>query len=93
MNKSDFIDKMASLVGSTKADAGRSLQAFLDTVTDVLKSGEQLIFPGFGTFSVGARAARTGRNPNTGKEISIKATKVAKFKAGSRLKEAVQKSK
>lgn len=90
MNKSELIDSLADSTGTTKADAGRGLEAFLSTITGVLKTGGQVVIPGFGTFSVGHRAARTGRNPQTGEEIQIKASRVAKFKAGKSLKDAVQ---
>ncbi len=90
MNKSELIDNLAGILGATKADAGRGLEAFISTVTKVLKTGGQIVIPGFGTFSVGHRSARTGRNPQTGEEIKIKAARVAKFKAGKTLKDSVQ---
>lgn len=89
MNKGELVDSIASKSGLTKADAGRALEAVLDTVTDSLKSGDKVTIPGFGTFSTSHRAARTGRNPQTGKEIKIAAKTVAKFKPGSKLSEAV----
>jgi DNA-binding protein HU-beta len=91
MNKSELVDALASGSGVTKADAIRVLETFMTTVTDALKSGDQVVIPGFGSFSTGERGARTGRNPQTGKAIEIKACRVAKFKAGKNLKEAVQK--
>ena len=85
MNKSDLISKMAGDYGITKAQATEALNSFLDATSDCLKNGDKLILVGFGTFSVSERAARTGRNPRTGKEIKIEAKKVVKFKAGSEL--------
>lgn len=90
MNKSELIDTVAENSGTTKADASKTLDALVDTIISELKTGGQVVLPGFGTFSVGNRAARTGRNPKTGEAIEIKATRVAKFKAGKNLKEAVQ---
>lgn len=90
MNKSELIDAIAAEAGLTKVSASKVLDTFMNTVTDVLKSGGQIVLPGFGSFSTGNRAARTGRNPQTGKVIEIKASRVAKFKAGKNLKEAVQ---
>jgi DNA-binding protein HU-beta len=92
MNKSELIEAIASGSGVTKADANRVLDMFMVTVTDALKSGDQVVLPGFGSFSTGNRSARTGRNPQTGATIQIKASRVAKFKAGKSLKEAVQDS-
>ena len=91
MNKSELIDAIATGSGLTKASASKVLETFMSTVTDVLKKGGQIVLPGFGSFSTGNRSARTGRNPQTGKVIQIKASRVAKFKAGKKLKEAVQK--
>ncbi len=89
MNKSDLVTAMAEESGLTKAEANRALDAFVDTVTDALKSGDSISLIGFGTFSVKERAARQGRNPQTGKTIEIKAAKVPGFKAGKGLKDAV----
>lgn len=80
---------MADKAGITKSQAGEALDGFMDATTDALKKGEKLILVGFGTFSVSERAARTGRNPRTGKEIQIAAKKVVKFKAGSGLSDKV----
>lgn len=91
MNKSELVAAIANGSGVTKADANRVLDMFMQTVTDALKSGDQVVLPGFGSFSTGNRSARTGRNPQTGQTIQIKASRVAKFKAGKSLKEAVQK--
>ncbi len=90
MNKSELVNVLANVSGVTKIVASRVLDAFMNAVTDALKQGDQIVLPGFGSFSIGERAARKGRNPQTGAEIDIKASKVAKFKAGKSLKEAVQ---
>lgn len=90
MNKTELVKTVASDAGVTIVSAGKILDAFMATVTDVLKKGDQIVLPGFGSFSTGHRAARTGRNPQTGQTIQIKASTVAKFKAGKKLKEAVQ---
>jgi DNA-binding protein HU-beta len=89
MNKSDLVSAMATAAGITKAQAQSALNSFLESTTDALKGGDKLILVGFGTFSVSARAARTGRNPQTGKEIKIAAKKVVKFKAGAELSASV----
>lgn len=89
MNKTDLIDAIAGKAGLSKADAGRALDAFLDTVTGELQSGNSLSLVGFGTFSVKHRAARMGRNPRTGEAIHIRASNVPSFKAGKGLKDAV----
>lgn len=89
MNKQDLIDKIALGADITKASAGRALDAFMDTVTEELKSGEQVALVGFGTFSVKDRAARTGRNPQTGATIQIAASKLPSFKSGKALKNSL----
>jgi DNA-binding protein HU-beta len=89
MNKSDLIDEMAENGGMSKADAGRSLDAFIDAVTRQLKYGNSISLVGFGTFSVKHRAARMGRNPRTGEAIHISSSNVPSFKAGKGLKDAV----
>ncbi|MDP3706189.1 MAG: HU family DNA-binding protein [Legionellaceae bacterium] len=89
MNKSELIDAIADGAGLTKVAASKVLEVFTRTVTDALKSGDQVVLPGFGSFSTSVRSARTGRNPQTGQTIDIKAARVAKFKAGKSLKEAV----
>jgi DNA-binding protein HU-beta len=89
MTKTEFVGKIAEKTGATKADAEKSVNAFLETVTETLKSGDKVIFTGFGSFEVTDRAAREGRNPQTGEAMQIKATKVPKFKAGKGLKDAV----
>jgi DNA-binding protein HU-beta len=89
MNKSDLIDAMAADAGISKAAAKAALESFMGNVTDTLKGGGKVALVGFGTFSVSARSARTGRNPQTGAEIQIAAKNVAKFKAGAGLNDAV----
>lgn len=89
MNKSELIEAIAASADIPKAAAGRALDAVVETITDELKKGEQVALVGFGTFSVKDRAARTGRNPQTGAEIQIAAAKVPSFKAGKALKDAV----
>ena len=89
MNKGDLIDAIAKDAGLSKVDAGNALNAFVSNVSQSLKKGENVQLIGFGTFSISARAARTGRNPQSGAEIKIAAKNVAKFKAGKALAEAV----
>ena len=91
MNKQELIDAMAKADKLSKDDNERVLSAFVDAVTKDLKKGGKVQLVGFGTFEVGKRAARTGRNPQTGAEIKIKASKTPKFKAGKALKDAVNK--
>jgi DNA-binding protein HU-beta len=91
MNKAELIDSIASDSKISKADAGRALDAAITSITKALKKGDRVALVGFGSFSVSKRAARTGRNPQTGKEIKIAAKKVAKFKAGAELAKAVNK--
>lgn len=90
MNKGELIEAIAKGSDLTKADAGRALDATLEAITKTLKKGDKVTIPGFGTFSVSKRAARTGRNPATGETIKIKAKKTAKFKAGTGLNDAVK---
>lgn len=90
MNKSELVEVIAVEAGITKVAASHVLQIFIDTITDALKRGDQVVIPGFGSFVVGNRSARTGRNPQTGEVIQIKASRAAKFKAGKTLKEALQ---
>ena len=89
MTKAELIDAIAEKAGLTKADAAKALAATLGSVTDALRAGEKVALIGFGTFSVSQRAARTGKNPQTGKALAIPASKAAKFKAGQQLKDAV----
>jgi DNA-binding protein HU-beta len=89
MNKSDLIEAMAANAGVSKAAAGKALDAMMKSITGELMTGGRVSLVGFGSFSVSSRAARDGRNPQTGATIKIPARKVIKFKAGSELKEAV----
>ena len=90
MNKGDLIEAIAKGADLSKADADRALNETLDAITKTLNKGDKVTIPGFGTFSITKRAARTGRNPATGETIKIKAKKTPKFKAGSGLSEAVK---
>ncbi len=89
MNKAELIDAMASGAGLSKSDAKKALEAFINATGDALKGGDRVALVGFGSFSVSTRAARKGRNPQTGKEINIAAKKVVKFKAGADLAKVV----
>jgi|TARA_B100000809_G_scaffold80962_1_gene79244 DNA-binding protein HU-beta len=89
MNKAELIDAMASDANLSKADAKRALESLTSNVTSALKNGDKVALIGFGTFSISARSARTGRNPQTGATIEIKAKNVAKFKAGAALSDSV----
>lgn len=91
MSKSDLVAVIAKATGCSKSKANQALAAVLDGITGSLKKGQRVALIGFGTFVVRKRAARTGRNPQTGKPIKIKAAKVAAFKAGASLKKAVNK--
>ncbi len=90
MNKTELIEAVASRTGSSKADADRAVNAFVDVVEDTLVRGEKVTVTGFGTFEVRDRAARMGRNPQTGAPLHIPATKTPAFKAGKGLKDAVR---
>jgi DNA-binding protein HU-beta len=89
MNKSELVDAIADEAGLSRADAARSLDAFVNTVSNTLKAGDEVAITGFGKFSVAQRGARTGRNPQTGETMTIQASKSPKFAAGAALKEAV----
>jgi len=89
VNKSELIDHIAESADLSKADAGRAVDALVDAIKTALKNDDTVTLVGFGTFAVGERAARTGRNPQTGAEIEIKAAKVPKFKPGKGLKDAI----
>jgi len=89
MNKSELIDAVASAADLSRADASRATDAVLDSIIAALGKGDQVALAGFGTFSVRERAARSGRNPQTGETIQIKASKNPAFKAGKALKDAV----
>ncbi len=93
MNKAELIDAVSASTDSSKADAGRAVDAVVAAITKALKKGDQVALVGFGTFLVRKRAARAGRNPQTGAAIQIKAAKVPAFKAGKALKEAVNLKK
>ena len=91
MNKSELLDRITKKAGLTKTDAGNALDAALDGITSALRKGDKITLVGFGTFSVSKRKARTGRNPQTGATIKIKAKKVARFKPGKALAERVNR--
>jgi DNA-binding protein HU-beta len=93
MNKTELIDAVAAETCGSKADAQMSVEAVLDSITTSLKKGDRVALTGFGTFEVRDRAARTGRNPQTGEAIKVKASKVPAFKAGQGLKNAVSGKK
>jgi DNA-binding protein HU-beta len=90
MTKSDFVDKVAASSGLSKKDAGAAVDAVIASIEDSLKSGEEVSFTGFGKFHVAQRGAREGRNPRTGETMTIAASKVPRFTAGSGLKKAVK---
>ena len=90
MTKQEFIQKVAGKSGLTARDAGKAVEAFMESVTETLKAGDAINFTGFGKFSAAARAARTGVNPRTGERVQIAATTVPKFSAGSQLKAALK---
>ena len=89
MNKTELIAAVAEKAEISKKDSEKALKAFIDVVTDELKKGEKVQLVGFGTFEVSERAAREGRNPQTGKTMKIEACKAPKFKAGKALKDAI----
>ncbi len=91
MNKTELVAAIAKKTELSKKDAEKAVKAFTDVVTAELKKGEKIQLVGFGTFEVSKRAARTGRNPQTGATMKIKASKTPKFKAGKALKDAVNK--
>ncbi len=90
MNKSELTEAIAEQADLTKADAGRALDAMINSISKTLKKGDTVSLIGFGTFSVKKRAARTGRNPATGETIKIKASKTPSFKAGKAFKDAIK---
>lgn len=90
MNKNELIEQIAVSADITKAKAGLALEAFIEAVTTSLQKGEDVSLFGFGTFTVSERSERTGRNPQTGETIKIAACKQPKFRAGKKLKDAVQ---
>lgn len=89
MNKSDLVDAVAADTGLTKSDATKAVDALFNAITDALKKGDEVRLVGFGTFAVSERAARTGKNPRTGEQIQIGASKQPKFKAGKGLKDSL----
>lgn len=89
MTKTDLVSALAERTGLSKGEASKALTATLEVITDALKAGDKVSLVGFGTFSVSERAARTGKNPQTGEAIAIPAAKNAKFKPGQQLKDAV----
>ncbi len=93
MNKAELIDQIAKDAGITKTQANDALDAFTSGVVGALKKGDTVTLVGFGTFSVSQRAARSGRNPQTGETIKIKAAKVPKFKAGKDFKDTIGSAK
>ena len=90
MTKSEFVDQVADRAGLSKKDAGDAVDAVLDTIEDALRRGSDVVFSGFGKFSVASRSAREGRNPATGEKIHIAASRVPKFSAGAALKKSVK---
>ncbi|HST16195.1 MAG TPA: HU family DNA-binding protein [Gaiellaceae bacterium] len=90
LTKQEFIQKVASKSGLSTRDAGKAVEAFMDSVTETLKAGDSVNFTGFGKFSASDRAARQGVNPRTGERVQIPATTVPKFSAGSQLKAALK---
>jgi DNA-binding protein HU-beta len=90
MNKSELIDAIAESSGLSKADAGRALDGFIGAVTGALSKGDSVTLVGFGTYAVKERAERVGRNPQTGREITISAARLPSFKAGKALKDAIK---
>jgi len=89
MNKNDLIERVADRADLSKADATRAVEGVFDTITETLKSGDEIRLVGFGTFAVSRRAASEGRNPRTGEKIQIPASNQPKFKAGKGLKDAL----
>ena len=90
MNKTELVSSIAAKAGLSKADSKKALDATIEAIAEALKAGDKVALVGFGTFEVRARAAREGKNPQTGAKIKIAATKVPAFKAGKALKDAVK---
>lgn len=90
MTKADLVGKIASEAGISKAQAEKAVDEFIAAVSDALATGDKITLVGFGTFSVGTRSAREGRNPSTGEKIHIPASKVVKFKTGKTLSEKIK---
>ncbi len=93
MNRKELVDALAGKTESSKAEADRTLGALIEVISGALKKGDSVSLVGFGSFTVRKRAARTGRNPKTGAELKIKASKVPAFKAGASLKATVNSAK
>jgi DNA-binding protein HU-beta len=91
MNKGELVDAIADGSGLSKSDADRALNAFIDAVQNAVASGDKVTLPGFGSFSQTHRSARTGRNPQTGAPVQIKASNAPKFSAGAKFKELVNR--
>lgn len=89
MNKGQFVDKIREKTGLTAKDAENAYKAFIETVVEALREGDKISLVGFGTFDIGERAAREGRNPQTGESIQIAASRSPRFKAGKAFKDAV----
>ena len=89
MNKAEFVSAVSDAAGLTKVEGGKAVEAVIDVIKKALKKGDTVALVGFGTFVVRKRAARTGRNPRTGLQIKIKASKNPSFKAGKALKDAI----
>lgn len=90
MNKADLADRVHGVIGGTKADAERAVETIVDSITNALKSGEEVSIAGLGIFEAKTRAGRTGRNPRTGETIQIPSMRVPKFRASKTLKDAVK---
>ncbi len=90
MNKADLVKRMAEIAGTTKANAEKLLDAFMQAVQEAISKGDKVVLVGFGTFQVVKRAERTGRNPRTGEPLKIPAKKVVKFTPGKKLEDAVK---
>ena len=90
MTKQEFVDQVAEKSGLSRREAAQAVDAFLDSITDALRQGQDISFTGFGKFSAAQRQARQRVNPRTGERVNIPATKVPKFTAGSQLKQAVK---
>jgi DNA-binding protein HU-beta len=91
VTKQEFVDKVADKAQLSKRDAGKAVDAFLESITETLRGGGDVSFTGFGKFSTSTRAARQGVNPRTGERVQIAASRVPKFSAGSQLKQAVKR--
>jgi DNA-binding protein HU-beta len=93
MNKTQFVEAVAKKANISKKAAETAVRATLDVISDVLRKNDRVVLPGFGTFGCSNRKARTGRNPSTGESIKIPARRVARFKAGAKLRSSIAKAK